>query len=166
MVAKFRRKKLKDTQTAKTTQANSIEIETNSNKTNSNEIIEDPSNPNYNTIIAEHNPITTSQESNTKNSQLSVALLPSLAKQQNKNTDPAFSIADVAFIKGKTLLSTASDISGHLIQYDIKETRCLVVNLQTASLVPLLNPNTKEITKSESNKIQLVEMIKLSWKSN
>ena len=31
------------------------------------------------------------------------------------------------------------------------------MNLQTASLAQLLNPNTKEITKSESNKIQQVE---------
>ena len=32
------------------------------------------------------------------------------------------------------------------------------MNLQTSSLAPLLNPDTKEITKTESNKIQLIEM--------
>ena len=102
--------------------------------------------------------ITTPQESNTNNSHLSVALLPSLAERQNKNTNPAFSVADVAFSTDKTLLSTARDISGHMIQYDNKETRCLVVNLQTVSLALLLNPVTKKITKTESNKIQQVEM--------
>ena len=149
LVAEFRRKQLNVT--AENTQT---DIKTNSNN---NKINEDPSNSNYNTIIAFPNPITTVQESNTKNSQLSVALLPSLAERQNKNTNPAFSVADVAFSKDDSLLSTARDISGHLIQYDEEVISCLVVNLQTASLAPLLNPNTKEITKSESNKIQQVE---------
>ena len=151
-VAEFRRKKLKDTRIAETSQANEIKT------TNINEIAEDPSNSNYNTINACHNLITTPQESNTNNSHLSVALLPSLAERQNKNTNPAFSVADVAFSTDKTLLSTARDISGHMIQYDNKETRCLVVNLQTVSLALLLNPVTKKITKTESNKIQQVEM--------
>ena len=70
-VAEFRRKKLNVTRTAETTQASTIKIETNSiepnsNSTNSNESIEDPSNSNYNTIIAEPNSITTPPESNTK----------------------------------------------------------------------------------------------------
>ena len=57
-----------------------------------------------------------------------------------------------------SLLLTARDISGHLIQYDDDEViSSLVVNVQTASLAPLLNPDTKEIAKSESNKIQQVE---------
>ena len=163
LVAEFRRKKLNVT--AETTQASTTDIEPNSNSTdiepnsnsNSNEINEDPSNSNYNTIIAVPNPITTPQESNTNNNQLSVALLPFLADRQNKNINPAFSVADVAFSKDKSLLLTARDISGHLIQYDEEEISCLVVNLQTASLAPLLNPDTKEITKSESNKMQQVE---------
>ena len=82
LVAEFRRKNLNVI--AETTQASTTNIEPNSNSTdiepnsNSNEINEDPSNSNYNTIIAVPNPITTPQESNTNNSQLSVALLPSL----------------------------------------------------------------------------------------
>lgn len=49
---------------------------------------------------------------------------------------------------------TVYSILGHIIQYDEDETRSLIVDLQSASLVPLLNIDTKEIIKKESNKIQ------------
>ena len=98
------------------------------------------------------------KESHTHKSELSVAPLLSLADQQNKKTNPAFSVADVTFSTDNSLFSTARNISGHLIQYDDDEViNSLIVNVQTASLAPLLNPDTKEIAKSESNKIQQVE---------
>ena len=150
LVAEFRRKQLNAT--TETTQATT-------NNNNANMFInEDPSNPNYNTINAFPSHITTLKESHTQNSQLSVAPLPSLADRQNKNSNPAFSVADVTFSTDESLLSTARDISGHLIQYDNdKVINSLIVNVQTASLAPLLNPDTKEIAKIESNKIQQVE---------
>ena len=45
-----------------------------------------------------------------------------------------------------------------MIQYNDERTRSLVVDLQPASLALLLNSDTKEITKTISNKIQQVEM--------
>ena len=134
--------------------------ETNEDPSNQNniKIVEDPSNSNYNTARTFQNSATTPHESYTQYSQLSVALPPSLDVRQNKNTNPAFFVADIPFSTDASLLSTTRNISGNTIQYDDNETINLVVDLQTSSLAPLLNPDTKEITKTESNLIQQIEM--------
>ena len=108
-IAEFRRKKLNDTQIAETGQANEITNITE-DPPYLNIIAEDPSNSNYNTIYAVQNSITTPQESHTNNSQLSVALYPSLAKRQNKNKNPACSAANISFSTDTSLLSTTRSI--------------------------------------------------------
>ena len=63
------------------------------------------------------------------------------------------------FNTNESLLSQTPNILSNFIQYDEDESIGLVVDFQLASLVPLLNPNAKEITKSESNMVQQIEML-------